>query len=52
MASHQTMSSQDGRLSEQTFSLLVILTRHINKRPKKKTHSQQYVSGGQAFSLG
>ena len=48
MASQQTMSSQDGHLSEQTFGLLVILTRHINKRPEKKTQSQQYVSRGQA----
>ena len=48
MASQQTMSSQDGHLTEQTFGLLVILTRHINKRSEKKTHSQQYVSRGQA----
>lgn len=48
MASQQTMSTQDDHLSEQTYSLLVILTRHINKRPEKKTQSQQCVSRGQA----
>ena len=36
MAIQQTMSSQDGHLSEQTFGLLVILTGHINKGPEKK----------------
>ena len=38
MAGQQTMSSQDGHLSEQTFGLLVILTGHINKPPEKKIY--------------
>ena len=38
MARQQTMSSQDGHLSEQTFGLLVILTGHINKPPEKKIY--------------
>ena len=47
MAGQQTMSSQDGHLSEQTFGLLVILTGHINKGPEKKKFTQHYVSRGQ-----
>ena len=38
MAGQQTMSSQDGQLSEQTFGLLVILTGHINKPPEKNIY--------------
>ena len=52
MAGQQTMSSQDGHLSEQTFGLLVILTGHINKPPEKKyIYTQHYVSKGQTSFL-
>ena len=50
MACQPTMSGQDDYLSGQTFGLLVILTKHFNKRPgKKKTFSltPHYVSRGQ-----
>ena len=36
MAGQPTMSGQDDYLSGQTFGLLVILTKHFNKRPGKK----------------
>ena len=49
MAGQPTMSGQDDYLSGQTFGLLVILTKHFNKRPGKKTFSltPHYVSRGQ-----
>ena len=48
MAGQQTMSSQDGHLSEQTFGLLVILTGQINKGPEKSIlFTQHYISRGQ-----
>ena len=48
MAGQPTMSGQDDYLSGQTFGLLVILTKHFNKRPGKKTFSltPHYVSRG------
>ena len=48
MAGQPTMSGQDDYLSGQTFGLLVILTKHFNKRQGKKTFSltPHYVSRG------
>ena len=53
MAGQQTMSSQDGHLSEQTFGLLVILTGHINKGPEKKKylHSITFQGDKHPFTL-
>ena len=51
MAGQQTMSSQDGHLSEQTFGLLVILTGHINKPPEKNIHSIMFLRDKHPFLL-